>query len=239
MTSKPLENIEGLREKAQQVYKILLKKYGRPTWRQPPSPLDELISTILSQNTNDANRDLAFSRLKKRFPYWEQVRDAPVEAIIDAIRPAGLGNQKGAHIKKVLQQISSERGNLELDFLKRLSKQEAQIWLMRFKGVGAKTAAIVLQFALGIPAFPVDTHIYRVSGRLDLRPEKMSAEKAHAHLEELFLPSQYEAAHLNIIRLGREICLARKPHCAVCPLRSLCDYYRLTVYKENNSGKSN
>ena len=215
-----------LKAKAQHVYKTLLAQYGYPRWREPLPALDELISTILSQNTNDANRDLAFMRLKERFSNWEQVRDAPVTEIIDAIRPAGLGNQKGARIKKLLQQITVERGDLNLDFLQNASIEDARAWLVRFKGVGFKTAAIVLQFSLGKPAFPVDTHIYRVSGRLGLRPQKMTAEQTHMHLEGLFETDQYEAAHLNLIRFGREVCLARKPLCTICPLNSVCPYYQ-------------
>ena len=115
---------------------------------------------------------------------------------------------------------------LDLDFLGELGRDEAHAWLKRFKGVGPKTAAIVLQFALGIPAFPVDTHVYRVSGRLGLRPEKMSVEGAHAWLEQLFTPEQYGPGHLNLIRLGREICHARKPDCVRCPLRGQCNYYQ-------------
>jgi endonuclease-3 len=185
----------------------------------------ELISTILSQNTNDRNRDIAFFALKKQFPAWEQVRDADLQTVIDIIRPAGLANQKGARIQAVLKEITAERGSLDLGFLKTFSAQEAFDWLIHFKGVGRKTTAIVMQFALDIPAFPVDTHIYRVSGRLGLRPESMNADQAHVYLAALFDPQTYGDAHLNLIRLGREICHARKPNCPICPLTDLCDYY--------------
>jgi len=187
--------------------------------------MDELISTILSQNTNDANRDTAFKRLKEKFPSWEAVRDAPIADVVEAIRPAGLANQKGTRIQAILHQISIEKGGLDLNFLKELDREEARAWLSRFKGVGPKTAAIVLLFSLDIPAFPVDTHIYRVTGRLSLRPQKMSVEEAHRWLENLFLPSQYGPAHLNLIRLGREICHAREPECQLCPLNKLCEHY--------------
>ncbi len=210
-------------ERARAVHNKLLEFYGQPTWRNPCPALDELISTILSQNTNDTNRDRAYQLLRKRFPTWEAVRDAPVEEIIDTIRTAGLANKKGPQIQETLRAITAERGSLELDFLKELTPQEAGAWLQSFKGVGPKTAAIVLQFSLGKLAFPVDTHIYRVSGRIGLRPAEMNVEKAHQHLEMLFHPDTYYAAHLNIIRLGREICRARKPSCSICPLKSLCD----------------
>jgi endonuclease-3 len=203
----------------------LLDFYGDPQWRNPLPPLDELVSTILSQNTNDTNRDRAFNTLRERFPTWEAVRDADEADVIDAIRTAGLANQKGPRIQNVLRQITQERGELELDFLRELDDNEAREWLMKFKGVGPKTAAIVLLFSLGKPAFPVDTHIYRVSGRLGLRPAKMTADQAHQHLEKIFPQDAYYSAHLNIIRLGREICNARRPNCPVCPLKELCVYY--------------
>jgi len=206
------------------VHEHLLEFYGSPTWRNPLPPLDELVSTILSQNTNDTNRDRAFVALKARFPTWEAVRDAGPDPVIEAIRPAGLANQKGPRIQQVLRQITAERGGLDLGFLSELPLEEARAWLMKFKGVGPKTAAIVLLFSLGRPAFPVDTHIYRVSGRIGLRPERMSVEEAHAHLERLFPPETYYAAHLNLIRLGREVCAARKPDCPICPLRDICSY---------------
>lgn len=211
-------------ERALAVHRTLLEFYGEPVWRNPLPPVDELVSTILSQNTNDINRDRAFEALRARFPTWEAVRDAPEAQVIDAIRPAGLGNQKGPRIQKVLREITTERGNLDLWFLKDMPLEAARAWLTKFNGVGPKTAAIVLCFSLGKPAFPVDTHIYRVTGRIGLRPEKMGVEQAHQHFEALFPPETYYAAHLNIIRLGREICHARKPDCQSCPIRGLCDY---------------
>ncbi len=216
----------ALVEKAQIAYRLLADFYGIPEWRQPLPAIDELISTILSQNTNDTNRDAAFNNLKARFKTWEDVRDAPVEAVQAAIRTAGLANQKAPRMQAILRRISAERGSLDLDFLKRMERAEAHAWLSRFNGVGPKTAAIVLQFSLGIPAFPVDTHVYRVSGRLGLRPQKMNVEKTHAWLEKVFTSDQYGPGHLNIIRLGREICHARSPECARCPLAQICDYYR-------------
>jgi endonuclease-3 len=214
-----------LSEKARLVHQRLLDFYGYPEWRDPLPAIDELISTILSQNTNDNNRDKAFNALRRAFPSWEAVREAPAGEVSDAIRPAGLANQKGPRIQQVLQEITAERGDLDLSFLSELPTEEARDWLMKFHGVGPKTAAIVLQFALGMPAFPVDTHIYRVTGRLGLREARMTADQAHVHLAKLLLPDSYYAAHLNIIRLGRDICQARHPLCERCPLRDICDYY--------------
>jgi endonuclease III len=214
------------REKAQAVYQRLEEAFGLPDWGGDSRPLDELVNTILSQNTNDRNRDVAYTSLREHFATWEDVRDAEPQAVIEAIRPAGLANQKGPRIQAVLQQITAERGALDLDFLFDLPAEEAFAWLNRFKGVGPKTASIVLQFSLAKPAFPVDTHIYRVSGRIGLRPEKMSVEQAHTHLAKLFKPEQYGPGHLNIIRLGRQICHARKPECEICPVKELCDFYQ-------------
>lgn len=205
------------------IHQTLLAFYGEPIWRNPLPAIDELVSTILSQNTNDVNRDRAFDALRAKFPTWEEVRDAPTEQVIEAIRPAGLGNQKGPRIQQVLRQITAERGNLDLSFLADLPLEEARAWLVKFNGVGPKTAAIVLCFSLGRPAFPVDTHVYRVTGRMGLRPEKISVEDAHPFLEGVFPPETYYAAHLNIIRLGREICHARKPDCPNCPVQELCE----------------
>ena len=221
-------------EKAVLVHQRLQAAFGNPTWRNPLPPLDELISTILSQNTNDLNRDRAFVALRSRFPTWEAVRDADVKAVIDAIRPAGLANQKGPRIQNVLREITAQRDDLSLDFLAELSVEEAREWLMSFKGVGPKTAAIVLLFSLGKPAFPVDTHVHRVTGRLGLRPEKMNADQSHDYLSNLFPTLAYYAAHLNLIRLGREICHARNPECYRCPLNDLCDFYLRQPHTSNN-----
>lgn len=203
--------------------------YGYPEWRDPLPAIDELVSTILSQNTTDVNRDRAFYTLRSRFPTWEEVMAAADDEIIDAVRVAGLASQKGPRIKAVLNQIHAEIGSLDLSFLEELPLEEARDWLLRFKGVGRKTAAIVLQFSLNQPAFPVDTHIYRVSGRLGIRPLKMDIEKTHRLLEELIDPADYYAGHLNLIRLGRETCHPRQPACQTCPVRHLCRYPEKTA----------
>ena len=218
--------MSSLAHRALKIHEKLLEVFGEPIWRNPLPPVDELVSTILSQNTNDVNRDRAFNALTAKFATWESVRDAEESEVVAAIRPAGLANQKGPRIQKVLRQITEERGSLDLSFLSDLPLEEARTWLTKFNGVGPKTAAIVLCFSLGRPAFPVDTHIYRASGRIGLRPEKMTVEQAHPHLEKLFPPETYYAAHLNLIRLGRQTCHARKPDCPNCPIRQLCDFGR-------------
>jgi endonuclease III len=218
-----------LRDRALAIHHKLLDQYGSPTLDTPMPALDELVLTILSQNTNDANRDRAYESLRRSFPTWEAVRDASETAVIEAIRPAGLANQKGPRIQQVLRKITIQCGSLDLDFLKTMPVEQAREWLMQFKGVGPKTAAIVLLFSLNKPAFPVDTHIYRVSGRLGLRPENMSVEQVHDHLGALFPLDTYHSAHLNLIRLGREVCQARRPDCPTCPVQEWCDYYRFKL----------
>lgn len=208
-----------------EIRKRLIEAFGRPEWRPSLSPVDELVSTILSQNTNDVNRDAAFQQLKRTFPTWQAVMAAPKEEVVGAIRTAGLANQKGPHIQDALKDIAAHTGgDLRLDFLKDLPLEEARQWLLAVKGVGPKTAAIVLLFSLGIPAFPVDTHIYRVTGRIGIRPEDLSVEKTHAYLEERIPEDAFYDLHLNLIRLGRQVCGARKWHCYRCPVESLCEY---------------
>ena len=213
------------RQLARQVYRRLLKAYGEPAWRDRKPPVDELVSTILSQNTNDLNRDRAYLRLRERFPTWEAVRDAKPSQVVRAIRVAGIANQKGPRIQAALRAITDERGQIELEFLRKQAPEAVRAWLLQIKGVGPKTAAIVMQFALDMPAFPVDTHIHRVSGRIGLRPPTASREQAHQILAALFAPETYYAAHLNLIRHGREICKAGRPRCEQCSLTDLCDYY--------------
>jgi endonuclease-3 len=228
--------VNPLAKRALKIHERLLEFYGEPVWRNPLPAIDELVSTILSQNTNDINRDRGFNALRAKFGTWEEVRDAHPQDVFDAIRPAGLANQKGPRIQQVLRSVTEERGSLDLSFLEDLSVEEARAWLTRFNGVGPKTAAIVLCFSLGKPAFPVDTHIYRVTGRIGLRPERMTVEQAHPHLESLFPVETYYPAHLNIIRLGREICQARRPRCEVCPIADLCDYGQTIMSNQPKAG---
>jgi endonuclease-3 len=162
------------------------------------------------------------------------VSNAETRDVVDAIRPAGLANQKGPRIQQVLNEIKAERGDLDLSFLNEMPRDEVRHWLLKFNGVGPKTAAIVLQFSLDKPAFPVDTHIYRVTGRLGLRPENMSVENAHTYLEEVFHPDSYYAVHLNLIRLGRELCHPRTPECSLCPLLELCPFGKSFVNTETS-----
>jgi endonuclease-3 len=216
-------------EKALQVHRRLLQVFGERPHHAHLDPVSELVCTIISQNTNDNLRDQAYRTLRQRFPTWEEVRDAPVQDVIDAIKIAGLGQTKAPRMQEALRRITAERGRLELDFLREMSVEDAKAWLTAMDGVGPKTAAIILLFSLGMPAFPVDTHIHRVSRRLGLIPPQASRERAHELLEAMLPPETYYAFHLNLIQHGREICGARKPRCELCTLRDLCDYYQQTI----------
>ena len=215
------------RAQVRAIHKLLLKVYGEPE-RSHMDAVSELICTILSQNTNDVNRDRAYTALRSRLPTWEQVRDAPARQVVAAIRPAGLANQKGPRIQRVLRRIAQldpTSGRLNIDFLADLPLEQARQWLMSLDGVGPKTAAIVLLFSLNRPAFPVDTHVHRVTTRLGLIPAGTTAEKAHDLLEALVPAEWYYAFHLNVIAHGRAVCKAQRPRCEICPLQKHCEYF--------------
>ena len=218
-----MDQIQEHHEKLVQIQERLRRRFGTPAWRKLPA-VDELVCTILSQNTNDINRDKAFQALKERYPDWEAVRDADPAELQYVIRIAGLANQKGPNIQAALRDITAERGKIDLDWLKEKDPEEARNWLVRLRGVGPKTAAIVMVFALGMPAFPVDTHIYRVTGRIGLRTRDLDISKTHAYMEQIADPDDFGSLHLNLINLGREICQARKPKCPICPIINLCQF---------------
>ena len=219
-----MDQIQEHRERLAQVQERLRHRFGAPTWHVELLAVDELVCTILSQNTNDVNRDKAFQALKERYPSWEAVRDADPAELKFVIRIAGLANQKGPNIQAALRDITAERGEIALDWLKDIDPEDAREWLVKLRGVGPKTAAIVMVFALGMPAFPVDTHIYRVTGRIGLRPKELDITKTHAYMEQIADPNEFGSLHLNLIDLGREICQARKPKCPICPIRDLCQF---------------
>ncbi|MEN6531723.1 MAG: endonuclease III [Anaerolineaceae bacterium] len=219
-----MDQIQEHRARLVQVQERLRHRFGTPTWHVKLPAVDELVCTILSQNTNDINRDKAFQALKERYPDWEAVRDADPAELQYVIRIAGLANQKGPNIQAALRDITEERGKIDLDWLREKDPEEARKWLVKLRGVGPKTAAIVMVFALGMPAFPVDTHIYRVTGRIGLRPRDLDISKTHAYMEQIADPDDFGSLHLNLINLGREICQARKPKCPICPINDLCQY---------------
>jgi endonuclease-3 len=222
------EPASELHAKALTIHARLIAAYGRPEWEAGDDPVSQIVNTILSQSTTDVNRDRAYRRLRQRFPTWEAVRAAPVEEIIEAIRPAGLAPQRAPRIQAALNAIAAERGALTLDFLRQMPAREARAWLQRIKGVGPKTASIVLLFSLGMPAFPVDTHIHRVSRRLGLAPAGASAPKVQEILEALLPAEAYYPFHLNLIAHGRRVCKAQRPRCDDCFLSDLCDYFSQT-----------
>ena len=224
-----MDQTQEHRQRLIQVRDILRNTFGTPTWHLELPAVDELVCTILSQNTNDINRDKAFQALKARYPKWEAVRDADPGELEFVIRIAGLANQKGPNIQAALRDITAERGEIDLDWLRGTDAESARKWLVGLRGVGPKTAAIVMVFALGMPAFPVDTHVYRVTGRIGLRPAELDITKTHAYMEQIADPADYGTLHLNLIDLGREICQARKPKCPICPIRHLCQYENKTV----------
>ena len=216
-----------LRAKYDAVYDALSQVYGTPTWRQHLPPVDELVSTILSQSTSDGNRDKGFYALKANYPDWESVMHAPEAEIIDTIRPAGLANQKGPRIQAALRYVQEHQGEISLDFLQDLPLEEAQEWLVGIKGVGRKTAAIILLFSFGRPVFPVDTHVHRISRRLGLISPKVTADKAHDILQNIGNPQSFYAFHLNLIQHGRQVCRARNPACDICPVSEFCDDFQM------------
>ncbi len=220
------DNLNTLQEKYQRLSALLTKEYGYPTWRQHLPPVDELVNTILSQNTSDTNRDMAFHELRKRFPTWEEVRDADTDAVIDAVRSAGLGNQKGPRIQEALRYLTETQGEISLKNLETMPIEEAKEWLTAINGIGPKTAAIILLFAMNRPAFPVDTHVHRVTKRLGLIDQKTSREKAHVVLEEIVPEKDYYPFHLQVIQHGRKVCDARSPKCGICVLQDECDYFK-------------
>ena len=219
--------LKCLRRKVAVVQRRLVKAYGLPVRAaRGDDALSALINCILSQHTSDLNSDRAFAALRARFPAWEQLRDAPLRQVREVIRPAGLANQKAPRIQAVLRAITQQRGQLNINFLRRMPVADAKQWLLALNGVGPKTAAITLLFGLNCPAFPVDTHVHRVSGRLGLIPRGMNADKAHAALEALVPERDYYAFHINLIRHGRKVCKAGRPRCEQCVLTDVCDYYQ-------------
>jgi endonuclease-3 len=213
------------RRKAESVGKILLSIYGRPRVMRRADPVDTLVQTILSQNTTDLNSHKSFRALKRAYPSWHRLLDEDTDRVAAVIRSGGLADLKAERIQGALRYIIDSRGRLELDFLREMSVVEADEWLSRIKGVGPKTRAIVMLFSLGIPAFPVDTHVHRVSRRLGLIGDKVSREKAQEELAQLVPEREFYAFHINLIEHGRRVCRARRPLCHECRLRDKCPCY--------------
>jgi endonuclease-3 len=200
--------------------------YGVPECERGLDPLDVLIETILSQSTTNVNSERAFASLKRRFPTWEQARRARASSIEAAIKSGGLARQKSVRIKNLLNEIHNRLGSLDLSFLKTAPMQEAVSFLKSLKGVGPKTVACTLLFACDRPIFPIDTHIFRISRRLGLIPEKGSDDEAHRAMTEMLPQDRYYEVHINMIRHGRRVCRPSNPSCEQCCLIDYCDYYK-------------
>jgi endonuclease-3 len=196
--------------------------YGRPINEPHRHPIAELVRTVLSQNTSDSNRDVAYGRLRASFPTWEEVRDAPPEDVIEAIRPGGLANTKAPRIQAILRRLDSHPN---LDWLSEAPREQAIEFLTSLPGVGRKTAACVLIFAFGRPEIPVDTHVHRVGQRLGLLPEGVSFVDAHDEIRRVIDPDDAYELHINLIRHGRAVCRPR-PRCEDCGLRRMCPYLK-------------
>lgn len=206
--------------------KRLRRAYGKPQLRPHRAPVDELILTVLSQNTNDRNRDVAYHRLRARFPSWEAVRRAPEDEVEEAIRPGGISRVKAKRIRDMLEALDGD----DLAWMETAPLEQGRDRLVELPGVGRKTAACVLLFSYGIPDVPVDTHVYRVGARLGLWDAKASFEAAH----DLMTTAAADGAdayelHTNLLRHGRRICTARAPACPECPLLDLCPFGRARV----------
>jgi endonuclease-3 len=200
----------------------LRELYGIPEQMPHREPIDEIVRTVLSQHTSDLNRDRAFAALRERFPAWEEVRDAPVEEVEEAIRPGGLSKQKAPRIQEILARLGDPPN---ADWLEHAPREEAMAFLTGLPGVGRKTAACVQIFTWGIPEIPVDVHVYRVGERLGLFRPGASFEEAHDEMLAIVDPQDAYELHMNLIRHGREVCRP-KPRCTECSLRRMCPWYR-------------
>ena len=206
---------------------ILEDFLGIPVFQNPLPPLDNLMLTLLSQNTNDVNRDKAYQTLRNRFPTWEMVMNADGREIAEAIRSAGLANQKSQRMQEILRWIYDQYGKLDLAFLCDMEPQEVIETFCQLKGIGIKTISVVLAFSCGVDIFPVDTHVHRLCNRIGLvNPPTTSAEKTFSQMQSRIPAGKAFSFHLNLIKHGRTLCKARKPLCEQCPLRQLCDYYQ-------------
>jgi len=210
------------RRRIRTIHRRLLRRFGPLLPPRRTDPLEELILTVLSQHTSDVNADRAYRSLRERFPTWDGVVRARATSVADAIRSGGLANTKAPRIQAILREIREREGGFDLDWMRDADDEEIRRYLASLPGVGPKTIAVVLAFALGRSAIPVDTHVHRVTTRLGLIPARTSAEKADRILHDLSPAPIRVELHVGLITLGREICKAGTPRCAICPLSDLC-----------------
>lgn len=206
------------------VLDALAAVYGVPAGPTRRPPVDSLVATILSQNTSDANSHRAFRSLKAAFLTWEDVMQASDGEVAQALRSGGLAHQKAARIRAILALLAQRWGSVTLAPLEDMDNVTAMVFLMSLKGVGPKTAACVLLFSLGRKVFPVDTHIFRVTGRLGWLPAKANPDAAHDLLARVLPSRRYYEAHINLIAHGRKVCRARSAQCTTCPVAPLCPF---------------
>jgi endonuclease III len=209
---------------ARWVHRRLIAQFGEPKWESRYEPLEELIGTILSQHTSDVNSERAFRALMATYSSWEAVRDAPVDELVETIRSGGLAVVKAVRIQSVLRALTEDDGRVRLADPRGMSRAEATASLTQLPGVGRKTAACVLLFGSHVAAIPVDTHVHRVALRLGLVAPRTGPDATEDALEAALQPSDYHAFHVNMIRLGREVCKSPRPRCGVCPLRTRCAF---------------
>jgi len=188
------------------------------------APLDELILTVLSQNTSDINCERAYAAMRERYPCWQDVLEATPAQLVAVLRPGGLANQKAPRIQAILAELDETPAGLDLGWLAELEPEAAAAFLTALPGVGAKTASCVLLFSLGMPVMPVDTHIHRIALRLGLIGPRVGAEAAHPLLTAITPPDRMLEGHLLLIEHGRRTCKARRPRCDGCVLLDLCPF---------------
>ena len=224
MTARRERGSDGAatRGTVREIHRRLKRAYGPLDPGRRLEPLEELVLTILSQNTSDVNSGRAYASLREAFPTWESLSKARPSRVAAAIRRGGLANVKAPRILEVLREVRRREGGFDLGWMHDASDEEVEDYLLSLPGVGPKTAACVLAFSLGRPALPVDTHVHRVATRLALLPPGMPAVRAHAALAELVPASLRVETHVGLIRHGRGICRAGRPRCEECPLRDLC-----------------
>ncbi len=211
------------REAVEALHERLLGLYGEPRPGEPLAPLDEVVVTILSQNTTDTNRDRAWQRLRARFADWGAVVEAPIAEVEDALRPGGLHRVKAQRIRETLRAVREKHGEYSLDSLRDLDPEAARQELESIKGLGAKSVNCVLLFSLGLPAFPVDTHVYRVLQRVGVHRAR-DLTKANRELQAAVPDEAAYPLHMNVIGHGRTVCHARRPECWRCGIEDLCGY---------------